>query len=95
MKLDKDINFDNINNDKRMEGFSGADIAALVREAQLHALKRLNQKEKENEEINEFNINMSDFEYSLNNILPSVSLNDKKKYENLKKKLQESRSHLI
>ena len=95
LKLDKDINFDNINNDKRMEGFSGADIAALVREAQLHALKRLNQKEKENEEINEFNINMSDFEYSLNNILPSVSLNDKKKYENLKKKLQESRSHLI
>ena len=95
LKLDKDINFDNINNDKRMEGFSGADIAALVREAQLHALKRLNQKEKENEEIKEFNINMSDFEYSLNNILPSVSLNDKKKYENLKKKLQESRSHLI
>ena len=95
LKLDKDINFDNINNDKRMEGFSGADIAALVREAQLHALKRLNQKEKETEEINEFNINMSDFEYSLNNILPSVSLNDKKKYENLKKKLQESRSHLI
>ena len=30
-----------------MEGFSGADIAALVREAQLHALKRLNEIEKE------------------------------------------------
>ena len=28
---------------------------------------------------------MSDFEYCLNNILPSVSLNDKKKNENLKK----------
>ena len=62
-------------------------------------MKRLNQKEKENikenEDIEEFKINMSDFEYSLGNILPSVSLNDKKKYENLKKKLQESRSHLI
>ena len=95
LKLDTDVDFEKINNDKRMEGFSGADIAALVRESQLHALKRLNQKEKEKEEIKDFKINMSDFEYSLGNILPSVSLNDKKKYENLKKKLQESRSHLI
>ena len=104
LKLSTDVDFEKINKDKRMEGFSGADIAALVRESQLHALKRLNQKEKENsknnmniknEEIKEFKINMTDFEYSLNNILPSVSINDKKKYENLKKKLQESRSHLI
>ena len=117
LNLDKDIDLGKINGDKRMEGFSGADIASLVREAQLHALKRLNEiekekikKEKENKinnednDINiiindkkeiEFMIIMSDFEYSLNNILPSVSLNDKKKYENLKKKLQESRSHLI
>ena len=97
LKLDMDIDFEKIYKDKRIEGFSGADIASLVREAQLHALKRLNQKEKENEneEIKDFKINMSDFEYSLNNILPSISLNDKKKYENLKKKLQESRSHLI
>ena len=96
LKLDKDIELNKINMDKRMEGFSGADIAALVREAQLHALKRLTEKEKEKikkgendmddkEEV-EFKINMSDFEYSLNNILPSVSLNDKKKYENNKKK---------
>ena len=105
LKLDKDIELNKINMDKRLEGFSGADIAALVREAQLHALKRLTEKEKEkikkgdndmdDKEDVEFKINMSDFEYSLNNILPSVSLNDKKKYENLKKKLQESRSHLI
>ena len=95
LKLSTDVDFEKINKDKRMEGFSGADIAALVRESQLHALKRLNQKEKDKEEIKDFKINMSDFEYSLGNILPSVSLNDKKKYENLKKKLQESRSHLI
>ena len=47
LKLDKDIDLGKINGDKRMEGFSGADIAALVREAQLHPLKRLNEKEKE------------------------------------------------
>ena len=35
LKLDKDIELNKINMDKRMEGFSGADIAALVREAQL------------------------------------------------------------
>ena len=103
LKLEKDVELNKINLDKRMEGFSGADIAALVREAQLHALKRLNELDKKikKDEINskeekpEFKINMYDFEYSLNNILPSVSMNDKKKYETLKKKLQESRSHLI
>ena len=103
LKLEKDVELNKINLDKRMEGFSGADIAALVREAQLHALKRLNELDKKikKDEINskeekpEFKINMNDFEYSLNNILPSVSMNDKKKYETLKKKLQESRSHLI
>ena len=103
LKLGKDVELNKINLDKRMEGFSGADIAALVREAQLHALKRLNELDKKikKDEINskeekpEFKINMNDFEYSLNNILPSVSMNDKKKYETLKKKLQESRSHLI
>ena len=47
LKLDKDIELGKINLDKRMEGFSGADISSLVREAQLHALKRLNEKEKE------------------------------------------------
>ena len=60
LKLDMDIDFEKIYKDKRIEGFSGADIASLVREAQLHALKRLNQKEKENEneEIKDFKINM-------------------------------------
>ena len=92
LNLEKNVDLCKIGDDERMEGFSGADIAALVREAQLHALKRLN--EVENEE-NEFKITQDDFEFSLGRILPSVSVNDKKKYENLKKKLQESRSHLI
>ena len=47
LKLDKVIELGKIYLDKRMEGFSGADISSLVREAQLHALKRLNEKEKE------------------------------------------------
>ena len=42
LALSTDVDFKKINDDKRMEGFSGADIAALVRESQLHALKRLN-----------------------------------------------------
>ena len=97
LNLEKNVDLCRIGDDERMEGFSGADIAALVREAQLHALKRLNEAEKEGKEENEndFKITQNDFEYALGSILPSVSMNDKKKYENLKKKLQESRSHLI
>ena len=87
LKLSTDVDFEKINKDKRMEGFSGADIAALVRESQLHALKRLNQKEKEkenkkeNEDIEEFKINMSDFEYSLGNIKRNMKIL-KKNYRN-------------
>jgi ribosome biogenesis ATPase len=72
----KDIDWDLISKSKKLEGFSGADLASLVRESQLKCLKRC--------------INMDipqllteDVEYALGQIVPSVSKADKMKYEHV------------
>lgn len=87
------VNITAISKDKRIEDFSGADLASLVREAQLHSLKRLKSM-KEKIDMKEFKIDETDFEYALKTILPSVSKTDKLRYEHLKNKIGESRSHI-
>ena len=89
LPIDKNINVLDIFDNKKLDGFSGADLAALVREAQLSALKNL-RLDNENDVV----IKKEDFEYAISNVLPSVSIGDRKKYENLKRKLQEKRSHI-
>lgn len=96
IEKDKSINLEEIN--EKTDGFSGADIAALVRETQLNALKRMQKLigiegiEKENGAL--FRIEKADFDQSLKTIFKSVSDQDRKKYENIKKIIQESRSHI-
>ena len=96
IEKDKSINLEEIN--EKTDGFSGADIAALVRETQLNALKRMKKLigiegiEKENGAL--FRIEKADFDQSLKTIFKSVSDQDRKKYENIKKIIQESRSHI-
>ena len=96
IEKDKSINLEEIN--EKTDGFSGADIAALVRETQLNALKRMNKLigiegiEKENGAL--FRIEKADFDQSLKTIFKSVSDQDRKRYENIKKIIQESRSHI-
>ena len=89
LPIDKNINVLDIFDNKKLDGFRGADLAALVREAQLSALKNL-RLDNENDVV----IKKEDFEYAISNVLPSVSIGDRKKYENLKRKLQEKRSHI-
>ena len=89
LPIDKNINVLDIFDNEKLDGFSGADLAALVREAQLSALKNL-RLDNENDVV----IKKEDFEYAISNVLPSVSIGDRKKYENLKRKLQEKRSHI-
>ena len=68
----------------------------MVREAQLNALKRLsgNSLKFNNLELEDCTILKEDFYNAMNNVLPSVSVGDKKKYESLKRKIQETRSHI-
>ena len=96
IEKDKSINLEEIN--EKTDGFSGADIAALVRETQLNALKRMKKLigiegiEKEHGAL--FRIEKADFDQSLKTIFKSVSDQDRKRYENIKKIIQESRSHI-
>lgn len=96
IEKDKSINLEEIN--EKTDGFSGADIAALVRETQLNALKRMQKLigiegiEKENGAL--FRIEKADFDQSLKTIFKSVSDQDRKRYETIKKIIQESRSHI-
>lgn len=80
----------------RCDGFSGADLAALVREAGVLALRRslvfLGQVEvqREDEEVigdaTEVKVGVEDFEKALETVGPSVTSGQRRKYEALRKK---------
>ena len=72
MPLAKDVNIDELA--EKTEGFSGADIEALCREAALNALRR---------DINSKEVKKEDFEKALKVISPSVSKEMNKYYEKL------------
>ncbi|KAG6850104.1 hypothetical protein H0H93_001025 [Arthromyces matolae] len=79
---------------ERCEGFSGADLAALVREAGVIALKRtlgaLDQMDKDEvnglDESKKVVVQVSDFATALEKVNPSVSAAQRRKYEGLRNK---------
>jgi ribosome biogenesis ATPase len=74
---------------QRCDGYSGADLAALVREAGVIALKRtLGTLEDREEQIDVpmVSVSISDFEKASNKVGPSVSAAQRKKYEALRSK---------
>ena len=81
----------------RCDGFSGADLAAFVREAGVLALRRsltfLDQVEGEGEDgramgdATEIKVGVEDFEKALETVGPSVTPSQRRKYEGLRKKL--------
>lgn len=75
-----DIDLKDIAFDKKLEGFSGADLSSLVREAQLHCVKRVF---KMNDSEEDYKVTIEDFKYAMNNINASVSKIDKEKYESV------------
>ncbi|KAK0473955.1 P-loop containing nucleoside triphosphate hydrolase protein [Armillaria novae-zelandiae] len=79
---------------ERCDGFSGADLAALVREAGVIALRRtlgvldhMDDDTRGPEERPKVTVHISDFSAALENVGPSVSPQQKKRYEALKSKL--------
>lgn len=74
------------------EGYSGADLAALVREAGVMALKRtlgalesLDQAASSGENVS-VHVGMEDFTKALDKVQPSVSVSQRRKYESLRSK---------
>jgi len=70
------------------EGFSGADLSALVREAQLNCIRTCGDEQ-------EPSLSEIDFEVAMSKVFPSVSKTDEALYKSMEKNIRKSRSHLI
>ncbi len=86
LPFEKDIDFKKIA--EKLEGFSGADLASLVRESQLHCVKRVVRasvgKDKENDnDDGDYKVMIKDVKFAMDNITASVSKADRNKYENV------------
>ena len=77
---------------EHLDGFSGADLSALVREAQLSALKAAMDSNVEDHEA--ILIAQSDFRNAMNKVFPSVSKKDEALYARLETSLRRTRSHI-
>lgn len=76
--IDDSVNLEDIALDERCNGYSGADIASLVREASESALKRNILDENQ-----PLCVTREDFEVAMNKVKPSVSDIDEARYESI------------
>ena len=87
-----DIDLKKIAFDSHCDGYSGADLSALVREAQISTLKSsLNQEIGEKTELK---VLQKDFMYALQKVFPSVSKKDELSYKSLEGSLRRSRASI-
>ena len=74
----------------KCEGYSGADLAALVREAGVTALKRtlgaLDAMEDDRVMNQQVLVELADFVRAVDKVVPSVSVSQRRKYHNLRSK---------
>lgn len=94
-----DFLLDSIARDSRCDGFSGADLAALVREASVLALReklkehRVEEQQgegnriKQNATTYQVSVNQGHFAAALDKVQPSVGLAQRKKYNSLRSRL--------
>jgi len=102
--LDETVDLARVGHDHRLDGFSGADLASLMREASLTALKTVYQS-KTREELDAFEknveslmasasglptISVANFHHALDKIRPSVSAEDRASYDTLHKEISSS-----
>jgi ribosome biogenesis ATPase len=92
-RLDENVDVVAIANDPRCEGFSGADLSALVREAGVSALREADlSKQTSNFTLK---IQSSHFDKAFGTVFPSVSRSDQRIFEKMKKNLRKSRTTLV
>ncbi|XP_054432617.1 nuclear valosin-containing protein-like [Pteronotus mesoamericanus] len=85
--LDADVNLEAIAGDHRCDGYSGADLSALVREASLCALRQEMARQKCGNEKGELKISQKHFEDAFKKVKSSISKKDQVMYEALRQSL--------
>jgi len=96
VNISQDVDVEELAKSSRAEGFSGADCAALLREAGLavlrdHALVRIRQG---TEHTGPLQITPKHFDYAFDHVLPSVSKADQKKYDKIRDRMARARSRV-
>ena len=86
--IDEDVNLEAIASDSRCDGFSGADLVALVREASISALRSTIYLLKEGQaqfyDKSLIKVQQSHFIKSFSSIPPSVGKKDRRRYDLLR-----------
>ncbi|GLI63444.1 hypothetical protein VaNZ11_006416, partial [Volvox africanus] len=89
--LELGVDLDAVAVDPRCDGFSGADMEALVREAAVAALK---ESMAAGPAAPSPRVGKRHFEAALRRVLPSVNRKDRKAYEALRLRLRSTRAHI-
>jgi len=101
VKLGTGVDLEAIAHSQRAEGYSGADCAALLREAGLSVLRdvalveRGFRKKSEGDKsttTSKLEIGMEHFNYAFNHVMPSVSKRDQAKYDKIRDRMARART---
>jgi hypothetical protein len=91
IKFGNDVDLDRIGRSHKTDGFSGADCAALLREAGLAALKEdLAASGPRND--SDLCILARHFEQAFHHVMPSVSKKDQARYDRIRQRMARARS---
>lgn len=90
VKLALDVDLDGIAMSSRAEGYSGADCAALLREAGLAVLR--DNVGEDLESPMSLEIKASHFDYAFNHVMPSVSKKDQARYDKMRDRMARART---
>ena len=92
--LGDDVDLDEIGSSPRAEGYSGADLAALLREAGLAVLKEHMTAMSSGMPTDEISLHIraSHFDAAFNSVLPSVSKKDHARYDRIRDRMAGARS---
>ena len=88
VRFGNDVDLDKIARSDRADGYSGADCAALLREAGLAVLK----ESIGDEQPESLAIFAEHFEYAFNHVVPSVSRKDQARYNRMRDRMAHARS---
>jgi ribosome biogenesis ATPase len=95
IKLAADVNLETIGHHRRAEGYSGADCAALLREAGLAVLKEsMGSSRSDDADNTKLEITARHFEYAFDHVLPSVSKKDQARYDKMRDKMARARTRV-
>jgi ribosome biogenesis ATPase len=92
LNLASDVNLTALSEDARSTGFTGADLAALVRESGTCALRRMVAARTQLDGKSPPSLTHADFEAAFGKVFASVSPRDLNRYRGMQKKLRGSRA---